>query len=136
MSFLTQRQVKRDLHPLWIYLPCFASNSDGLVFLTYSAIQGKFLLHSRKQASRGIDGYVNSFETERVIFKENGAISKLNEKPRKLLDKLTCLDSNISSTEPDVKKRIEKPWTTLNTLSTVWKSNPSESMKQEFFRSM
>ena len=39
-------------------------------------------------------------------FKQDGAISTLNSKPRKLADPLICLDGNISSTEIYVNMRI------------------------------
>ena len=42
------------------------------------------------------------------------------------------LGSNISSTENDVKIRKDQAWTTIDRLTTMWKSDFSNKMKQIF----
>ena len=46
--------------------------------------------------------YVNANKTEFMCFKQEGAVSTLSGRPIKLIDKITYLSSNISSTESDV----------------------------------
>ena len=41
---------------------------------------------------------------------------------------ITYLSSNISSTERDVNVCIGKPWTAINILSTIWKSDFSDKI--------
>ena len=54
---------------------------DDLGILHNITAQAKFLLHSLKQAARSIALYMNSYKTEFVCFKQDGAISTLNHKP-------------------------------------------------------
>ena len=69
-------------------------------------------------------------------FNQDGAISSLNDKPVKLVDKFTYLSSNISSTESDITKWTDKVWTAIDSLSTNWKSDISNKIKQAFFKAL
>ena len=69
-----------------------------------------------------------------MCFKQDGAMSTLNDNPLKSIDHITYFSSNISSTENDVNIQIRKAWTATDRLSTIWKSNPSDKIKWDFFQ--
>ena len=75
-----------------------ADYADDIMLLANIPTQAKSLLHSLEQAAGGIALYVNTNKTEYTCFKQEGAISTLNGKPLKLVDKFTYIGSNISST--------------------------------------
>ena len=56
-------------------------------------------------------------ETEFMCFNQGGAISSLNSKPLKLIDQFMYLDSNITSTENNVKGKV---WSNIDRLMTIW----------------
>ena len=68
-----------------------------------------------------------------MCFKRKGAISTLSGGPLELVDKLTYLSSNISSTESDVKIHLEMATTDVDRLSIIWKSDTSDKIKRDFF---
>ena len=68
-----------------------------------------------------------------MCFNKEGVISRLNDKPLKLVDQFIYLGSNISSTDSDVHICIDKAWTAIHRLTTTWKSDLSDKIKQEFF---
>ena len=68
------------------------------------------------------------FEWERTI--------STSDKSLKLVDKFIYFGSNISSTESDVNIYLAKVWTAINRLSTIWKSDLSVNIKQDFFQAM
>ena len=94
--------------------------------------KAKSLLHSLKQATIGIGSSLNSDKTAFMPFKQNKAITK----PLTLVDQLTCLISNISSTERDVNVCIEKAWTTIDVFLIIWKSDVYYKIKREFFQAV
>ena len=55
-----------------------------------------------EQAAKGIGFYMNSDETKFMYFKQEGAICTLCGKPLQLVNQLTYLSSNVSSTESNV----------------------------------
>ncbi|XP_071958788.1 uncharacterized protein [Antedon mediterranea] len=50
------------------------------------------------------------------------------------VDQFTYLGSNIASTAKDVDIRISKAWSALKRLTVIWKSNISNNMKKNFFK--
>ena len=60
----------------------------------------------------------------------------LNVKSLKLVDQLIYIDSNISSTESDVNVHIGKVLPAIDTLSTIWKSDLANKLKQEYFQTV
>ena len=60
--------------------------------------------------------------------------STLNDKPLKLIDHFRYLSSNISSTKSNVNTYLGKTWTSINRLSTIWKFDLSDKIKQKFFQ--
>ena len=70
-----------------------------------------------------------------MCFKQKVVISTLSGKPLKLVDHLTYLSSNISSTESDVNIRLAKELTDIDRLSIIWKSDLSDRIKWDFFPS-
>ena len=51
-----------------------------------------------------------------------GDIPTLNGGPLNLVDKFTYLESSVSLTENDINTWLAKAWTTIDTLSVIWKS--------------
>ena len=100
-----------------------ADNTDYLAFLRNKSTLAGCQLHSLGQATRYFGLYMNSDKTEFIWFKQNGANSTLSDKLLKTINHFTYLGSNISSTKSDDKILIRKAWTTINRLSTIWKSN-------------
>ena len=54
--------------------------------------------------------------------------------PHKMVDKFTYLGSSVSSTETDIDTRLGKPWTAIDRLSVVWKSDLTDKTKRSFFQ--
>ena len=73
---------------------------------------------------------------EYMCFKQKGAISTLSGQPKKFEDQFTYLGSNISSTESDVNKCLEKVWNTIDWLYIIWKSDLSDKIKCDFFQAV
>ena len=63
-----------------------------------------------------------------------GDISTLDRTPLKLVDKFTYLGSSVASTGKDMDTRLTKPWTAINRLSIIWKSDLTDKMKRSFFQ--
>ena len=99
------------------------------MFLANITVQAESQLYNLEQAERGICLYVNTVKTEFMHFKQDDAISTLYDKPLKLVDLCTYLGSNITLTQNNVNIHIGKAWTTINKLSTIWKSNLSSKIK-------
>ena len=75
-----------------------------------------------------------TIKTEYMCFNQIGDISKLNGSSLKLVDKFTCLESSVSSTETDINPRLAKAWTAIDKLSVIWKSDLTDKMKCSFFQ--
>ena len=69
-----------------------------------------------------------------MCFNQTGDISTLNGSSLELVDKFTYLGSSVSSTEIDINTRLAKAWTALDSLSVIWKSDPTDKMKRSFFQ--
>ena len=69
-------------------------------------------------------------KTEFIWFKQNNAISTLNETPQKLVEQFPYLGRDISSTETNINMRIEKVWTVIDRLSSIWKSKVFDKIKR------
>ena len=106
-----------------------ADYSDDLELLANKPTQAVYLLHSFEQTAKGISLYVNSDKTEFMCFKQDDGNSTPNDKPLRLVSHFTYLSSN---TEIDINICMRKPWTGINRLSTIWKSNLSDKIKQFF----
>ena len=81
---------------------------------------------SLKQAAGNIGLHVNAGKTEFMSFNQRDDISTLNGGPVKLVDKLTCLGSSVSSTENDINTWQTKAWASIDRLSVIWKSDQSD----------
>ena len=78
-----------------------------------------------------------SWESGTMIYIEHivtGDITTLGRASLKLVDKLTYLGSNVSSTEKDIDTRLTKTWTAIDRLSIIWKSDLTDKMKRSFFQ--
>ena len=80
-----------------------ADYANELELFENTPAQAEFLLHSLEQTAKSIGLYVNLYRTEFIWFKQDGAITTLNDRLHKLVDHFTYLGSNISSTEGDVE---------------------------------
>ena len=69
-----------------------------------------------------------------MCFNQTGNISTLDGSSLKLVDKFTYLGSSVSSTEKDIDTQLTKPWTAIDTLSIIWKSDLTDKMKRSFFQ--
>ena len=79
-----------------------ADYADDIALLANEPAQAETLLHSLEQAATGISLHVNAHKTEYMCFNQTGDISTLNGSSLKLVDKVTYLGSNVSSTEKDI----------------------------------
>ena len=71
-----------------------------------------------------------------MCFNQDDAISSFIGKPLNLVDQFIYLGSNISSYESDVNTHTGKGSAAINRLSTVWKSDLSDKIKQDFFQAI
>ena len=71
------------------------------MLLKNTFVQAESLLHCLEQL-RSIGLYINSDKTKFMCFKQNGAISVLNDKTLKFIDQFIYFGSNISFTKSDV----------------------------------
>ena len=110
--------------------------TDDLALFANTSAQAELLLHCLKQASRGIGLNMNSEKTKFKCFKQEGAISTLNNKPLKIVNHSTYLGSKISSTESNVTLCIRKTQIAIDWLLTIWKSDLSDKIKLEFFQAV
>ena len=93
-----------------------ADYSDDIALLANTPAQAKSLLHSLERAASGIGLHVNADKTDFMCFNQRGNFSTLDGWSLKLVDKFTCLGSNISSTENDINTRLAKAWTAIDRL--------------------
>ena len=73
-----------------IVLPMLLANTPN---------QTETLLHSLERAAAGIGLHVNAHKTEYMCYNQTGNIATLDTTSLKLVDKLTYLGSNVSSTK-------------------------------------
>ena len=111
-----------------------ADNTDDIVLLANEPAQAETLLHSLEQAAAGIDLHVNPQKTEYMCFNQRGNISTLNASSLKPVAKFTYLGSSVSSTKTDINTRLTKAWTAIDRLSVIWKSDPTDKIKRNFFQ--
>ena len=71
-----------------------------------------------------------------MCYNQTGDISTLGGTSLKLVDKFTYLGSSVSSTEKDIDTWLTKPWTTIDRLSIIWKSDLTDKMKHSFFQAV
>ena len=90
--------------------------ADDIALLANTLAQSQSLLHCLEQAASGIGLHVNTDKTEFMCFNQRGGMSTIKDRSLKLEDKFTNLRSNVSSTENDIKTRLEKAWTVINRL--------------------
>ena len=71
-----------------------------------------------------------------MCFNQTSDISRLEGTSLKLVDKFTYLGSSVSSTEKDIDTRLTKPWTAIDKLSIIWKSDLTDKIKRSFFQAV
>ena len=85
-------------------------------------------------AAAGIGLHVNAHKTEYMCYNQTGDISTLDGTPLKLINKFPYLGSSVSSTEKDINTQLTKAWTAINSLSIIWKSDLTDTIKGGFFQ--
>ena len=111
-----------------------ADDSDDIAILANTPNQTETLLHSLELAAAGIGLHVNAHKTEYLCFNQTDDISTLDGTSLKLVDKVTCLISSVSSTEKDIDTWLTKAWTAISKLSILWKSELTDTLKRIFFQ--
>ena len=69
--------------------------SDDLKLPATTTAHAEYLLQSLEHAARDVSLYKNSYEIEFMRFKQEAAISTLNDKSWKFVNKFTYLGSNL-----------------------------------------
>ena len=113
-----------------------ADYADDIALLANTSAQAETLLHSLEQAAADIGHQVNAQKMEYMCFNQRGDISTLNSSSLKLVDKVTYLESSVSSTKTDINTQLAKAWTAINRLSVIWKSDQTDKMKCSFFQAV
>ena len=124
-------RIKKKARIRWYPAEIMADAND-LTLLANPPAQEEFIL--QRKAARGIDLYVNANKTGYTCFKQKGGILTLINKPLKLMDPITYLSSDISSTESNVSIRLVRAWNAIDRLSVIWKSDLSDKIKQDYFQ--
>ena len=111
-----------------------ADYADDIALLANASAQAETLLHSLEPPAAGIGLHVNAHKTDYMCFNQTDDISTKNGCALKLVDKFTCIGSNVSSTKTDIDTRLAKAWTAIDRLSVVRKSDLTDKMKRSFFQ--
>ena len=104
--------------------------ADDIALLANTPTQAESWQSSLEQAAGGIGLPINADKTEYMCFNQKGDISTLNGGSLKLVNKFMYHRSSISSTENDINMWQAKAWTAVDRLSTIWKSDLSDKIKQ------
>ena len=110
--------------------------ADDIALLANAPAHAETLLHSLGRAAAGIGLHVNAHKTEYMWFNQTVNIPRQNGSTLKLVDKITYLESSVSSTETDISTRLAKAWTANDSLSVIWKSDLTDKMKRSFFQAV
>ena len=108
--------------------------TDDIALLANAHAQAEIQLHSLELAIAGIGLHVNAHKTKYMCFNQTGDISTLNGTSLKLVDKFIYLGSSVSSTMTDINTQLTKPWTAINRLSVIEKSDLTDKIKYSFFQ--
>ena len=111
-----------------------ADYADDIAYLANAPAQAETQLHNLERASAGIGINFNADKTEYMCFNERSDISTLNVSSLKQVDKFTYLGSSVSSTEIDINTQLAKTWTTIYSLSVIWKSDLTDKIIHSFFQ--
>ena len=109
-----------------------ADYADDIALLTNTSAKVETLLHSLERTVAGIDFHVNADETEYMCFNQTSDISTVNSSFLKLVDRFTYLGSSVSSTETDINTLLVNPWTVIDRLLFIWKSDITDKIKHVF----
>ena len=92
---------------------------DDIELLANTPAQAETLLHCLEGAAAGIGLHFNADKTEFMYFNQRDDIFTIKSGPLKLVDKFTYLGTSVSSTEPDINKRLAKAWTAIDRLPVI-----------------
>ena len=109
-----------------------ADYADDIALLANTPAQAKTLLHGLGRAAAGISLHVNADKMEYMCLYQRGDITLIGSS-RKLVDKFTYLERNVSSTETDINRRLAKAGTAIDRLS-VRKLHLTDKVKCSFFQ--
>ena len=82
--------------------------ADDIEILANASAKAETQPHSLEQATAGIGLHVNAHKTEYMNINQTGDVSTLNGSSLKLVDKFTCLESSVLSTDTDIDTRLTK----------------------------
>ena len=105
---------------------------NDIALIANTPAQAESLLHSLEWAAGGIGLHITTDKTEYMCFNQRSNISTLKGGPLKLVDKFTYLGSSISSTENEINTWQAKPWTAIDWLLVIWKSDLINKIRQFF----
>ena len=109
-----------------------ADYADDLALLANTPNQAETLLHSLEQAAGALASMPMPTKLN-ICYKQTGNIATLDGASLKLVEKFTYLGSSVSSTEKDIDTRLTKAWTSIDTVSIIWKSDLTDKIKRSFF---
>ena len=93
-----------------------ADYTDDIAILANTPTQAESLQYSLDRAAGGIGLHVNASKKEYMYFNLSGNISTLNGDSLKIMDKLTYLESNVTSIKNDINTWLAKAWTATDRL--------------------
>ena len=111
-------------------------NADDIAFLANTPAQPETLLYSLERAATSKGLHVNADKMKYICFNQRGDISTLNGSSLKLVVKFTFLGRNISSTKTDINTLLAKPWTAIDRLSVIRKSDLTDKIKFTCFQTV
>lgn len=91
------------------------------------------LLHYLENTSKDVGLHVDVSKSEFIDFNQQFSIQTVSGKSIKAVESFTYLGSEINPTE-NVKNHIDKPWTALNKIDVISKSDLPDKRKGKLFQ--
>ena len=109
--------------------------ADDIALLSDFTEDGQLLLLRVERAAAQIGLHVNETKTEYIIYNQlpTDIITLEGHKLKEVTD-FQYLGAWISNSAKDMGVRIAKPWSVLNKMDNIWKSNLSREIKVKFYR--
>ena len=111
-----------------------ADFADDLALLSGKIGNAEKLLNILETAAVSVGLYMNTTKTKFIAINTEGTITAENGCDLEQVNDFNYLGSKIISSENDIQVKIGCAWSTLNTLTSIWKSNLDVFIKREFFR--
>ena len=110
--------------------------ADDICLLTNDVEQAQQLLGQVERECEKVGLELNAKKTEVMTINIPGhePLATMKSKELAEVSNFKYLGSYIQSSEADLKAKITVVWKALNSMSTVWKSHISDSVKWKFFQ--